>query len=106
MILAFAFQKLVRGGQRFLPPMTIGFAAAASYLVYDIWMKDDSFQYPMSATLLAAVLSVLHIIYLPHGEYIFANHLVNGATALGLGVGFGVLGWTIVYNTDASRLPH
>jgi hypothetical protein len=106
MLLAYAFQTLVRGGNQFLPSTTVGFAAAATYLLYDIWMNDDGTQYPLSATLLAAVLSVLHVLYLSPGGYVFANPLINGVLALVMGIGFGVLGWTIVYNTDASRLPH
>ena len=106
MLLAFGFQTLVRGGHQFLPSTTVGFAAAASYLLYDIWMNDDTIQYPLSATLLTVVLAALHVFYLSPGGYMFANPLINGVVALVLGVGFGVLGWTVVYNADASRLPH
>lgn len=105
MILGFGYQTIIRGTTAYLSSLTIATSAIISYVVYDIWIQGNTYNYKALSTLLGVILMFLQLLHSVSGP-VFASSLLNDLVGTMLGSGLGLLAWTVVWNHYRNCLPN
>lgn len=105
MILGFGYQTLIRGSSAYLSSLTVGTASIVSYVLYDIWIQGNSYNYKALSTVLGVLLMFLQLLHTVSGP-VFSSSLLNDLIGTMLGSGFGLLAWSVVWNNYRNCLPN
>jgi hypothetical protein len=107
MVVGIVFQVVFYGGvPKFLPALTVGTAAALTYLMQDAWTQPQlSTEKRVIATIGGLVGMVVTALVSMGTGGMFTTPYMNEAVSIIMGAGIGELAWAIIWNTMPDRLP-
>ena len=107
MAVGIVFQIVFYGGvPTFLPALTVGTAAALTYLMQDAWTQPQlSTEKRVIATIGGLVGMVVTALVSMGTGGMFTTPYMNEAVSIIMGAGIGELAWAMVWNTMPDRLP-
>lgn len=104
MLLGYLYQAIAHGTSAYLSSLTIGTSAALTYLLFDIWVQSDGYNFKVLSTVVGAVVMFLQLLHTVSGP-VFSSSLMNDGVGLLLGSGLGAISWVVVYNFYREYLP-
>lgn len=104
MLVGFLYQAIVRGTTAYLSTLTVGTSATITYVLIDILVQGEGYNFKVLSAIVSAVLLFLQLVHTSSGP-VFSSSLLNDGVGLLLGSGLGAIAWTVVYNTYRDYLP-